>query len=98
MYVYFKENSAGFLVIYSCTVRGIVYLNIDKACSLSLSVPLPLGAQSRAARNSRHNKAEGAVQPTAKCLETLRARVGTFLFIELDFRIETIEWNFVLLA
>lgn len=72
MYVYFKENSAGFLVIYSCTVRGIVYLNIDKACSLSLSVPLPLGAQSRAARNSRHNKAEGAVQPTAKCLEILR--------------------------
>lgn len=49
--IYFKENSAGFLVIYSCTVRGIVYLNIDKAYSLSLSP----SAQRRAARNSRRN-------------------------------------------
>lgn len=36
--IYFRENSARFLVIYSCTVRGIVYLNIDKAYSLSLSL------------------------------------------------------------
>lgn len=70
MYVYFKENSAGFLVIYSCTVRGIVYLNIDKACSLSLSLstylcPFP----SRCAKScgAKFTAERGIIRPKVQC-------------------------------
>lgn len=43
-----QRISQDFLVIYSCTVRGIVYLNIDKAYSLSFS--LSWWAKSRGAK------------------------------------------------
>ena len=62
-----QRISQDFLVIYSCTVRGIVYLNIDKAYSLSFSLLVGKVTRRETHGETRHNKAGGAcaklVQP-----------------------------------